>query len=239
MVGMKSDRLTVIDNGVGIHCIVKCECGTIKKTRRQHITTNKVKSCGCIQKEKAKEIASANRKQNGSKCGMLTIIGTIKIAGRMYYKCLCDCGKYKNIRGDAIQNGNSKSCGCQVIPKLIYGNKNRKRKKQKSRTITVNSIMRTYIRNANEMGRLFDLTEEQFKNIIFRNCFYCNSKPSNRAISMGKGRVRYNGVDRVDNAKGYVIENCVPCCRKCNNAKHHININIIKKAYLYLFGDKK
>lgn len=28
-----------------------------------------------------------------------------------------------------------------------------------------------------------------------------------------------NGIDRVDNSKGYTSDNCVPCCWACNNAK--------------------
>jgi hypothetical protein len=28
-----------------------------------------------------------------------------------------------------------------------------------------------------------------------------------------------NGIDRVDNTKGYSVDNCVPCCRRCNVAK--------------------
>lgn len=29
----------------------------------------------------------------------------------------------------------------------------------------------------------------------------------------------YNGIDRVDNAVGYILENCIPCCEFCNKAK--------------------
>lgn len=28
-----------------------------------------------------------------------------------------------------------------------------------------------------------------------------------------------NGIDRVDNTKGYSVENCVAACRRCNVAK--------------------
>ena len=29
----------------------------------------------------------------------------------------------------------------------------------------------------------------------------------------------YNGLDRVDNSRGYEPSNVVPCCRRCNRAK--------------------
>lgn len=31
---------------------------------------------------------------------------------RHMYRCLCDCGNYRDIRGDLLKSGNNKSCGC-------------------------------------------------------------------------------------------------------------------------------
>lgn len=33
----------------------------------------------------------------------------------------------------------------------------------------------------------------------------------------------YNGIDRMDNSKGYVDGNVLPCCSICNHAKHVMN----------------
>lgn len=33
----------------------------------------------------------------------------------------------------------------------------------------------------------------------------------------------YNGVDRVDNTKGYTLENCVTCCAEANYAKRALS----------------
>ena len=38
----------------------------------------------------------------------------------------------------------------------------------------------------------------------------------------------YNGVDRVDNERGYSLENCVPCCKFCNRMKRDLG----KKEFL-------
>lgn len=70
----------------------------------------------------------------------------------------------------------------------------------------------------------FKLTKKEFDNLIIKNCYYCKSIPS-----------KYSGIDRLDNNKGYNLENCVACCTTCNFMKHNLNyddfILHIKKIY--------
>ena len=47
------------------------------------------------------------------------------------------------------------------------------------------------------------------------HCFVCGAKFSNEWDGY-----KYNGIDRVDNEKGYEEGNVVPCCKICNVAKH-------------------
>ena len=42
---------------------------------------------------------------------------------------------------------------------------------------------------------------------------------SRRKAASDNTKYIYNGVDRVDNEKGYTVENSVPCCLHCNFAK--------------------
>ncbi len=65
------------------------------------------------------------------------------------------------------------------------------------------------------------LTQEQFKKLIQSNCDYCKRQPSNKKKLKRKtlDYIVYNGVDRVDSSRGYTLDNCVPCCYKCNIAK--------------------
>lgn len=66
----------------------------------------------------------------------------------------------------------------------------------------------------------FELTRDQLLGLIYRACYYCGSAKSNRFNSETSDLyIEYNGVDRVDNSKGYVGGNVVTCCKQCNRAK--------------------
>lgn len=54
----------------------------------------------------------------------------------------------------------------------------------------------------------FQLTFEQFTDLIYMPCHYC--------AVVGDP---LNGVDRIDSSLGYLVSNCVPCCSICNRAK--------------------
>ena len=75
---------------------------------------------------------------------------------------------------------------------------------------TVKGKYTHYKSNAKIHNRIFDLSLEQFRDIVSKFCVYCG-KPSI------KGEL--NGIDRVDNSKGYVAGNCLPCCKWCNRMK--------------------
>ena len=55
-----------------------------------------------------------------------------------------------------------------------------------------------------------NLTKEQYFELIQKPCLYCNYY----------NEEEINGVDRLDNNKGYILENCIPCCKHCNRMKH-------------------
>jgi hypothetical protein len=82
-----------------------------------------------------------------------------------------------------------------------------------------------YKHNAIRRGLKWELTGEEFDKLIVKPCIYCGSdllgvfrKTENN--SSKKERVLYyNGIDRVDNSRGYVSGNVVPCCKFCNRAK--------------------
>lgn len=65
-----------------------------------------------------------------------------------------------------------------------------------------------YRSDARADGREFTLPRALFDDLISDYCFYCGSAPS-----------PWNGIDRVDSAKGYFDGNVVTACRHCNRAK--------------------
>lgn len=68
-------------------------------------------------------------------------------------------------------------------------------------------IVRRYISRANKLGIPFELSVDDFQNIISSPCVYCGSS-------------RQIGIDRLDSSDGYTHENSRPCCTMCNLMKN-------------------
>ena len=146
-------------------------------------------------------------------CKLLVIrdLGSRQTGKRKYrwWLCQCDCGNHAEIRSTHLLSGQT-GCGCGQ--KLPEGES------------AFNSLLDTYKRNARTRGLSFRLTKEQFRSITGEPCFYCKAGPS--AIierPRQNGIYVYNGIDRVDNTKGYSVSNCVPCCKICNWMKNDMD----------------
>jgi hypothetical protein len=49
----------------------------------------------------------------GQTFGRLNVVAqTANIGGKTAWRCACTCGGIKEVRGDALQSGNTQSCGC-------------------------------------------------------------------------------------------------------------------------------
>src|SRR5258708_17811448 len=76
------------------------------------------------------------------------------------------------------------------------------------------SLYSSYTQNATARNYPFELSLEQFKEITQQNCHYCGVEPYQHVWDF-----TYNGIDRIDNAHGYTLDNVRPCCGICNYAK--------------------
>lgn len=158
-----------------------------------------------------------------------------------YWKCKCSCGNIIITRGTSLTNGNTISCGCyqkelasKVIKKEII-------KRTLSNGVAAsNDLYRQYKKNAKKRNIEFDLSYEQFISITSMNCDYCGRIPSTIHYNIHwNGNYIFNGIDRIDNKKGYIIYNVVPCCKYCNMAKMSLSENEFLELIKNIFYHKK
>ena len=93
-----------------------------------------------------------------------------------------------------------------------------------------NSLFSSYKIEAIKRKIEWNLSLEQCELAWKGNCFYCNCAPSQKhgRKVRANGQYIFNGIDRVDNTKGYVANNVVSCCKTCNSAK----MNKSKKEFI-------
>lgn len=135
---------------------------------------------------------------------------------------------------DELKEMNWKQCtSCNEMrpPKLFYKGKRRDgmsytcklchRKKVRSYRNVEGSYNFFYRRlekmrnKARKRGLEFTLTVAEYERLKENTiCFYC------------KDEMEVVTIDRVDNDKGYTIDNVAPCCFMCNKLKNNINFNL-------------
>jgi hypothetical protein len=155
------------------------------------------------------KIRIKNKDRIGQKINYLTILEISKAipskTGKSFHyncKAQCDCGNIIETDLECVTQGHTKSCGC----------------KRRTQNLAKNRVFQSYKSNAKKRNLDFHLNIEEFELISSQNCFYCGDEPSNQTDYYGDSFI-YNGIDRVDNSKGYMIGNVVSCCKTCNYAK--------------------
>jgi hypothetical protein len=192
--------------------------------------TNKIKKVR-INNELAEIQELGSRKENlvGRRFGRLlvTSFGYRIKYGDVYWKCLCDCGTEKIVGHFALTYNRTVSCGCYNKEHCVKISKcdniveyQQARKNRNREDILTKPLYSRYKKTASKKDRDFSLTLPEFQRLITSPCFYCGAMPQNKfKVETYFGSMLYNGVDRVDNQKGYILENCVSCCETCNRAK--------------------
>ena len=163
----------------------------------------------------------------GKKYNKLTVIDEKRVQCkdrvRYYLICLCECGNRKQIEKSKVVLGITKSCGCL---KKEYDEKWGDSNALPYGEAAFNEVYNAYKRTAIRRGYVFELTKEQFKEIVVQPCIYCgDSLTNNHCKTANRGNFEYTGIDRYDNSKGYIIGNCVPCCKVCNRLKTNMSLD--------------
>lgn len=148
----------------------------------------------------------------------------------------CDCGTIFTTSKNSVLKGLTQSCGCLHSEQAAAIYKDIGKRKLVIETSAINKLYASYKHGAESRNYCFEIDKEQFKNIIYKNCYYCDRIPEQIAYNKSKSdSIFYNGIDRVDNNIGYILSNIVTCCKHCNRAKMSLSRNqflqLIKDIY--------
>ena len=134
----------------------------------------------------------------------------LEYLGASTWRCRCECGTETPITGWRLQRTSMCSRCCKALPDA---------------EAAFRSVFDTYRGNAQRSNREFTLTMDDAKTLFGGNCSYCGKPPqtTRKARRYHLSGFKYNGIDRVDNGKGYVISNCVSCCSICNRMKFKLS----------------
>lgn len=133
----------------------------------------------------------------GDKFGQLTVERVDRGNGirRKRINCRCSCGRRYSVGSARLWHGEATRCYNCANPKWFPGNESH-----------IRAQYVNYRGGAARRGYDHQLTIDEFREIYQAPCNYCGISPS-------------RGIDRKNNGVGYLIENCVPCCKHCNLAK--------------------
>lgn len=172
-----------------------------------------------------KQIPSRAKDLTGKTFGELTVIGfdghyTAPGGSRkLRWMCQCSCGVVKPVLSTTLNHTKVQSCGhyrAEIASKTF---------RKPLWEIVRNNTMHQYKASAKKASRPFELTQEEWFEMITSNCHYCGSPPNNTWEHRYSDEVFfYNGVDRVNNSQGYTTDNTAPCCASCNMMKRAMSV---------------
>lgn len=174
------------------------------------------------------------------KFGRLTAIypTELRYKGQIMWLFKCDCGKEITTPISWVTSGNTQSCGCWHDERIAIYNKEAKRKPDNASN--KNGLFNHYKTHAKHRKISFELTKEQFVDLIFKKCHYCGEEPKRMfRLNMWSGEFACNGVDRVNSSLGYTVKNCVPCCKQCNFMKLDYSEEQFYKKIVEIYNNKK
>lgn len=206
----------------------QCDCGKIKTVMQGSLRMGRTKSCGCYRIDQI-HLKHRINIPIGTRFGRLVVLSIAKSRdNKAYWKCRCDCGIIKEIESHRLRKGDTKSCGCYRREQMWLP----------KGEAAFNRLYQRYQYIAEKKGYTFCLSRIEFKTITTQNCHYCGIVPK---TSVSHNYIRcngdyiYNGIDRVDNNKGYVEKNVVACCSMCNQMKKAYSqeefLEQVKKIY--------
>jgi hypothetical protein len=229
--GKKFGRLTVIKKDPKskkgkLRWICECECGKKVSVDGYRLRCGDTKSCGCYNKEKARE---GKIDLTGMKFGRLTVI---KDTGRRTGKspvwlCKCECGGERETTTKSLNSGTAKSCGCLYKEAMQRRTGIKRERKMSVDECCTRIVYGVYRGMAKKKNRDFKISLDILREMIKQPCAYCGKLEHTKMKYRGDKNIifGYNGIDRIDSSKGYIEGNIVTCCKTCNTGKNALSID--------------
>ena len=187
-----------------VHVTLKCKrCGTVKQVADK-------KTVSCKQGPCHVKWVDWTDKRVGHLVPKRYVLTAYKKGQtpKWYWECVCDCGNTTLASAHSLYYGAKNYCEACARKLSI------EKTKLPNNLAAWHRVYKDTRTNATKRGYSFGLSFEDFHKLATSNCYFCGDAPST-----GSYGVERNGVDRLDNTKGYVAGNCVPCCGMCNVMK--------------------
>jgi hypothetical protein len=209
---------------------LRCDCGKIIERPASRI--KRVFSCGCSKRKNKGMYQILDI--SGLTVKNVTAIEPTKKRKHTYVVWLARCNDCGEIIEKAAYSF-TKGFACHKCQKYYIDHPRPGRPIIPDNGAHVNSLYGHYRSGAKVRGIDFCITKEQAKELFEQPCFYCGVQPRETKTKNLADTYSWNGIDRVDNNIGYIIDNCVPCCFTCNMAKTTMSkddfINWITRVY--------
>jgi hypothetical protein len=135
----------------------------------------------------------------GRRFHRLTVVSMDTDRGRLMWRCRCDCGNERIVRGDCLKDGNTKSCGCLLMESATKHGHDRSKRPSP-----------TYVTWQAMIARCTKPQHDSYYAYGAKGITVCarwREDFRNFLADMGE---RPNGqtIDRIDSASGYEPSNC-------------------------------
>jgi hypothetical protein len=194
LVGQRFGKQVVLRELGDDYVEIRCDCGTVKKSRKQYIKNGQSKSCGCGRYDARPDTPPI---VVGQKFHYLTVTQLLGTNGhKREVLCVCYCGVRKVFEEGNLRRGDTKSCGCfrkerMASLTLSHGQGGKKRTKLYRAWESMRRRVKDPVRYPSYVGRTVAPEWDSFE--AFRDYIEQNLGPCPEGHSL----------DRKDNEKGY------------------------------------
>jgi len=201
IIGKKLFKLTVLsiskttdkDKHTFYEC--QCECGKIRTIRRSSLIAGTTKTCGkCF----------ISKDLSGQKFGQLQVIKFLKKEKeKVYWECLCECGKIKDTYTSLLMTGRMTHCGCNK-KEMPYGYRH-------GNWHGFAEISQRYWKTL-EKGAItrkleFSINKKDTWNLFLKQNRKCALSGVELIFATNKLSDQTASLDRIDSSKGYTEDN--------------------------------